>query len=267
MLSTTQKGIPFFSNSSQNTYSRFSRFLSENTLVLLFIMLKGLISNPGLMFIMIIVFLDFFVYYIVFDIRTTIFHKIFIILNFVYVLMDEDVFFKRKVDFGGAIDPSSLYESMHDKMRSLNFTVYEKFHKKIVRGEVTDWFFKWECLRPVNSYVLYKIEIDFKFYNTKEVEVMENGQKVKRYKGFFRIGFESSMIIDYNNLWDSSRFKKYLRSWYDRLIFGRVPVKPQVHAFGEYKQRINKLNELMILVYNHLRVFYGLPEALGFQET
>ncbi|MBR9679173.1 MAG: hypothetical protein GON13_02810 [Nanoarchaeota archaeon] len=186
-----------------------------------------------------------------------------------------DKFPKVKIDFSGPIKLSSLYETLWDKIRSLDYTVYESSYRKVVRGPVTDLFISWNCMRKINSYVLFAITVDFEFYNTKEAEIVENGKNVKRTKGFYRIKFQPELILDWAGDWVKSKddkgrmhhnFRSFLRERYDSVIYGRKPNNPLTHSFGQYKRFVVKLDEHNKLIVNYLRSFYGMVPISGIEE-
>jgi hypothetical protein len=185
-----------------------------------------------------------------------------------------DAFPKNKLDFSGPTDLTALYEGLWDKIRSLDYTVYESEYKKVVRGPVTDIFLKWGCVRKVDSYVMFAINVVFELYNTKDVEVVENGKQVKRTKGFFRIKFQPELILDWAGDWVKKNkegkvvwsVRGELRKNYDRFIYGRKPKEPLTHAFGQYKRWTVKLEEHNKLIVNYLRKFYGMVPITGIAE-
>jgi hypothetical protein len=185
-------------------------------------------------------------------------------------MVSEDLFYENVVQYQGPIDLKALYETMFDKVRALDYSLYEKAYRKVVRSGVTDIFYNWECTRPVNTYVLFKIDISHAFYATKEVEVVENGNRVQRTQGVFKVTFKPKLVLDWKDEWSKPAFKKRMREWYDRFIYGRKPFKPPAnpitHAFGQYYQWLLKLDEHTKLFMNTMREFYDLTPITGIKE-
>ena len=180
-----------------------------------------------------------------------------------------------KIDYSGYADLSAMYENLWEKFRTLDFTVYEKKYHKVVRPPLTDLFIDWECVRKIDSYTLFKINVTFQLYNIKEEEVVENGRRVKKIKGFLRVKFKSTLVSDWQNKWFRTGedgklikdFKLYLGMAYNRFFYGRKNTpKPWLYAFGTYKNMLRKLVELTTLVVNSHREFFGMLPVSGVVE-
>ncbi len=182
----------------------------------------------------------------------------------------EDEVDSKKVDARIPIDMGDYYETLWTRIRGLDYSIHETSYSKVVSGENTDLFINWVCTRKISPYVMFKLEVGFEFLATSPTEVMENGKPVSKTKAaVFRTKLTSSIVIDWQDQWKDSSFKKRIREYYDRFIFGRkTNVKnPVSHAFGQYYEYIKKLNEHFLITYNQIRSYFGMLEPLGFQET
>jgi len=167
-----------------------------------------------------------------------------------------DLIKKEKVQFSGASNFKDLYEFMWGVIRHYDYSIHEDYYRQFIRGPVRDIYIKWTCVKPINSYILFKVELIFNWYVVRKVEVIEDGVKKEKDSAIYENIFMASIVPDWSGAWSKSEFLKSLRKTYDRYFYGRA--EPLSRSFGSYKQWIIKLAGETNDFINEMKSFFNM---------
>lgn len=75
--------------------------------------------------------------------------------------------------------------------------------------------------RKVTGYIMFKLEIDMRIWEFKEVEVVQDGKTVKKNYGRVAINFKPGYSLDYENRFGGSKWLQALQNFYHNYIVKR----------------------------------------------
>jgi len=75
--------------------------------------------------------------------------------------------------------------------------------------------------RKINDYVKFRLTVDMRIWEFKEVEVVQDGKSVKKNYGRVAINFIPSYTLDYENRFGGSKFMQEIQNFYHKYIIKR----------------------------------------------
>lgn len=129
------------------------------------------------------------------------------------------------IEYEGPFDMDALYKKSFDYISKLNYEVNETDYKNKTDELEISWIGK----RKLNSYVQLIINVEFHFWNLKDVEYSIDGNpdNKKRMKyGRFQIKIHGDIETGYDddfktNIWGSTPFAKKLKTTLDEKILDK----------------------------------------------
>ncbi|SRR3989344_3182399 len=137
-----------------------------------------------------------------------------------------------KIKWGGPSDLKELYRQMKIWLEDNGFASEKNLEKKyveMIKPNGKDIFVLWEAGKDVSDYFSYKINVEFIWIATTDVEVQERGIKRKLTKGTLEVRIIA--YIDYGKKWETmgilnkfyykniakSRLEDYRRELYNKI--------------------------------------------------
>ena len=117
--------------------------------------------------------------------------------------------------FAGVFDLDGLYVAVTDWGKNYGFLWHEVDYKhKVPIPAGAEQEIKWELSKKVTSFIQYKIGVNLKIGDLKEVMVEENGKKKRLSSARIQVTMDGSLIPDWQDIFGGSKFAERLGSWY-----------------------------------------------------
>jgi hypothetical protein len=138
-------------------------------------------------------------------------------------MSEQDVLAKRKVRHKGVFDFAETYRFCYDWFMDNGYFLTEKNYTEKVAQRGKEVEIQWEAFRKISDYFKFVIKASWRILGLTDVEVEEDGKKVKMNQGDLTINFTAVIEKDYENRWESNSFTKFMRGVYDKYIIkGRI---------------------------------------------
>ena len=144
-------------------------------------------------------------------------------------MAEKDTIFTSKVKYGGIFSFPDFYKFCYDWLTdetALN-VAEEKYVEKL-QGNSKNIDIEWKGTRKVTDYFKFEIKAKFRILGLEKVEIERDGKKMKTNKGSVEVKVSGTLIRDYNGKFESSAFKKFLRSIYEKWV-----IKSRIDQFEE----------------------------------
>ena len=152
-------------------------------------------------------------------------------------MAEENTVLDKKLTHKGFLSFKGLYEFSFEWLQDQGYAVSEKEYKEKISGSGKNIEIKWEAIKEVTDYFRYKIEIGWKVLGLSEVEVEEEGKKIKTGKGEISMKFRGVIVRDPEARWEKKPLWKFLRGTYDKYI---IRTTAEEHA-GKVSSDANEL--------------------------
>jgi len=92
-----------------------------------------------------------------------------------------------------------------------------KYEEKL-KGDEKELIIKWKGEKKLTDYFRFDTEVRFDIKALKNIEIVQNGKKIKTNDGSVKINIKGILVRDYKGKFEMSAFKKFLRSIYEKWV-------------------------------------------------
>jgi len=133
---------------------------------------------------------------------------------------EKETVFSSKMKYTGIVSFKDFYKFCYDWLieeTKMDSVKEEKYSEKItVKGKDID--VEWKGERKVTDYFKFQIEVKFRVLGLTDVEVTQQGIKIKTNQGIVEMKVKGILIRDYEGKFETTAFKKFLRSIYEKWV-------------------------------------------------
>lgn len=97
-------------------------------------------------------------------------------------------------------------------------TFSEDKYKERLTGDAKDIEIKWTGAREVTDYFKFEVEVVLDIKKLREVEITQNGKKVKTNQGRVKMSVKGILIRDYKGKFERSALQKFMRGIYEKWV-------------------------------------------------
>jgi len=134
-------------------------------------------------------------------------------------MAEEETVYSSKVTYNGFFKFGDFYNFCYSRLTDeTGLDMAEiKYSEKLI-GEAKNLEIKWRGEKSMTDYFKFKIEIEMRVNGLTKVELNQNGVKVDTNKGSFEMKIKGVLARDYNGKFETTAFKKFLRSIYEKWV-------------------------------------------------
>jgi len=132
---------------------------------------------------------------------------------------EQEIIYSSKVKYNGIVDFKEFYQFCYDWLKEeTGLDIVEgKYNEKIV-GDAKELDIKWEGTKRLTDYFKMKFKVDFLVLRLKEIEIEQEGKKIKTNKGEVKLIVKGILMRDYQGKFDKSAWNKFTRGIYEKWV-------------------------------------------------
>lgn len=132
---------------------------------------------------------------------------------------EKETIFSSRIKYNGIFSFKDLYKFCYDWLKEETGLdlVEEKYEEKLT-GDSKKIEVEWSGSKKMTDYFKFEAKIKFSLDNLTKVEVNQGGAKVETNKGTVKIEIKGNLIRDYEGKFETTAFKKFLRSIYEKWV-------------------------------------------------
>ncbi len=173
-------------------------------------------------------------------------------------MSEKDGITSRRVTFTGIFDFNAFYELLGSVLSGLKYDM-SPVEEKAAKGDTTEHEIFWEADRNIDFYTKFYMEIKFQTFYLKKVSIKEGGRTVERDSGKIQVSIKPFLITDYGDKWEETPYLKFLKSFFDKYLYGRTGSLSQ--ARGKYKLMLIGLSNDVDFLVNEIKAFFNLTKT------
>ena len=137
---------------------------------------------------------------------------------------EKDTVFSSKIKYSGIFSFSDFYEFCYKWLvEESGLSISEDSYSEKISGDVKNIDFSWSGSKKVTDYFKFEVKISFRVVALSNIEVNQEGRKIKTNKGNIEVSVKGTLVKDYKGKFEKTAFKKFLRGIYERdIISSRV---------------------------------------------
>jgi len=153
----------------------------------------------------------------------------------------------QRIRHVGIFDFKEIYNLCFNWFLDEQYDFAEKNYTEKLSTKGKEIEIEWAALRKATNYFRFIIKTNWHIIGMNDVEIEENGRKIKMNQGDLEIRFDVILEKDYKHQWENSKFFKNLRKTYDRYILKARIDKYEEKLFLELNNLISQVKEKLAL--------------------
>ncbi|MGY4884744.1 MAG: hypothetical protein ACP5NZ_04170 [Nanobdellota archaeon] len=139
-------------------------------------------------------------------------------------MAEKEKIFSSKVKYEGILDFKEFYKFCYRWLtEETELDVIENKYGEKISGDAKGIKVEWEGTRKVTDYFKFQVVVKFEVLNLTNVEITQEGRKVKMNKGIVEVSIKGSLIRDYEGKFEKTASQKFMRSIYEKwVIYSRI---------------------------------------------
>ncbi len=137
---------------------------------------------------------------------------------------EKDKVFSSKIKYDGLMDFKEFYKFCYQWLtEETELDVVETKYAEKISGDAKNIDIEWSCSRKVTDYFKFQITVKFKVLNLSNVEIVQDGKKLKMNKGSVEVSISGTLVKDYDGKFEHTSSQKFMRAIYEKwVIYSRV---------------------------------------------
>ena len=134
-------------------------------------------------------------------------------------MAESDTIFSSKTTYNGIFNFGDFYNFCYAWLtEEIGLIIMEKKYSEKLSGESKSLEIKWEGFKEMTDYFKMNVKVDFRINNLTKVEINQGGVKINTNKGTVEMKITGILARDYKGKFETTAFKKFLRSTYEKWV-------------------------------------------------
>ncbi len=134
-------------------------------------------------------------------------------------MAEKEQVFSSKMKYTGVFNYKDFYKFCYQWLtEETGLDVEESKYAEKVSGNSKDIDIEWKGKAKINDYFKFEVKIVWKIIGLEQVEIMQDGKKIKTNKGQPEIKVKGTLVRDYEGKYETSPFKKVIRAIYEKWV-------------------------------------------------
>ncbi len=127
--------------------------------------------------------------------------------------------FSSKIKYNGIFSFKDFYKFCYDYLtEELGFTVEESKYAEKISGTSKGIDIEWKGKTKVDDYFRYDIKTVFQILGLNNVEIQQDGKKIKTNKGSVEVKMKGQLVLDYKGEYATKPLTRFFRRIYEKWI-------------------------------------------------
>ena len=134
-------------------------------------------------------------------------------------MVERDTIFSSKTTYNGIFNFGEFYNFCYAWLNEeMGLIIMEKKYSEKLTGEAKLIEIKWEGFKEMTDYFKMEVKVDFRINNLTKVEMNQGGVKINTNRGSVEMKITGMLAKDYKGKFETSAFRKFLRSTYEKWV-------------------------------------------------
>ena len=135
-------------------------------------------------------------------------------------MAEKEEIYNSKIKYSGVFSYKDFYQFCYDWLMEETElkTFNEREYEEKINGNEKEVKIKWEGTKDITDYFRFLIKVEFHITNMVNVEINQDGNKIKMNKGKVKMTVKGELVRDYKGKFETSGFNKFLRGVYEKWV-------------------------------------------------
>ncbi len=145
-------------------------------------------------------------------------------------MAETEEIYATKVKYDGVFSYKDFYQFCYKWLtEEIGLTVIESEYEEKIGGNEKEIKVKWAGTKELTDYFKVQMKVEFHILRLSNVEINQDGNKIKTNKGNVKVTVKGILMRDYKGKFETTPFLKFLRSVYEKWV-----VTQRVNQFEDY---------------------------------
>ena len=157
-------------------------------------------------------------------------------------MAEKEIICSSSMQSTGFFQFSDFYKFCYDWLieeTELEIFSEDKYKEKLI-GDAKDIEIKWTGIREVTDYFKFQVEVKFDVKGLKNVEVTQEGKKVKMNQGRVKVEVKGILVRDYKGKFETNAFYKFWRGIYEKWVIPSRIEQFEARLAGDCNEFLNQ---------------------------
>jgi hypothetical protein len=146
-------------------------------------------------------------------------------------MAEKDKIFSSKIKYNGIVNFANFYGFCYDWLKEeTGLDMVENKYTEKLGGDSKNIEVEWSGSREITDYFKFEAKVTFKVIGLTNVEITEEGRKVKTNKGSVELAISGTIVRDHKGKFERTGFQKFIRGIYEKNV---IPER-----IGKVKEKI-----------------------------
>jgi hypothetical protein len=132
---------------------------------------------------------------------------------------EKDKIFSSKIKYNGIVNFADFYKFCYEWLKDeTGIPMNEDKYAEKLSGDSKNIDVEWSGSSKLSDYFKMDVKVTFRVIGLTNVEITQDGQKIKTNKGAIEIGVGGTLVRDHAGKFEKSGFQKFLRGVYEKTV-------------------------------------------------
>jgi len=149
-------------------------------------------------------------------------------------MAEKDKLFSSKIKFNGIVNFADFYKFCYEWLRDeTGLNMAETKYAEKIGGDSKNIDIDWNGSKEMTDYFKFEAKVSFRIIGLTNIEVTQDGKKIKTNKGSIEVSISGNLVRDYKGKFEKSGFQKMLRGMYEKSIIASRVEEYQGKIIGD----------------------------------
>jgi hypothetical protein len=164
-------------------------------------------------------------------------------------MVEKDKLVSSKIKYNGIVDFAEFYKFCYEWLRDeTGLLLSETKYVEKILGDAKNIDIEWNGYRNITDYFRFDVKVIFRILGLTNVEVTQDGRKVKTNKGSVEVGVTGNLLRDYEGKFEKTSFQKFLRGMYEKSVINARIEQMQEKLIGDSEEFLSQAKAYLDLV-------------------
>jgi hypothetical protein len=134
-------------------------------------------------------------------------------------MAEKDTIFSSKMKYNGIVEFPKFYKFCYDWLNDeVDLNLAEEKYVEKIDGNAKNIDIAWVGTRKMTDYFRFDVKVTFQILGLTQLEIVQEGRKVKANKGSVEIKLKGILVRDYQGKFDVNATRKFFRGVYEKWV-------------------------------------------------
>ena len=134
-------------------------------------------------------------------------------------MAEKDKIFTSKIKYNGIANFGDFYKFCFEWLRDeTELSLSETKYSEKLSGDSKNIDADWSGSRVMSDYFKFEAKVSFKVVGLTNIEITQDGKKIKTNKGSIEVSVTGTLIKDHQGKFEKTGFQKFIRGIYEKMV-------------------------------------------------